>query len=74
MCIHPGISCRSLLRILPRHLKAAAGPSSDPEGYGGDPDMEVISMPATTKVKDSHQISSVFSYVFQSIAILFTSY
>ena len=27
--------------------------------------MEVISMPATTKVKDSHRLFSIFSNVFQ---------
>ncbi|KAN0116119.1 hypothetical protein V8E52_006176 [Russula decolorans] len=38
--------------ILPRRLKAAAGPSSDSGGYDCDPDMEVISIPATTKYRD----------------------
>ncbi|KAI0280168.1 hypothetical protein BGY98DRAFT_347764 [Russula aff. rugulosa BPL654] len=38
---------------LPRHrLKAAAGPSPDPDGYDCDPDMEVISIPAITKYRD----------------------
>ena len=51
--------------MFPRRLKAAAGPSPDPGGYDCDPDMEVISMPATTKVKDSHRLFSGFSNVFQ---------
>jgi hypothetical protein len=39
------------LRILPKRLKAAAGPSADPGGYDHDPDTEVISIPADTQVK-----------------------
>ena len=47
---------------MPRYrLKAAAGPSTDPEGYDCDPDTEVISIPAITKVKDSHPLFSVFT-------------
>ncbi|KAI0276285.1 hypothetical protein BGY98DRAFT_1098257 [Russula aff. rugulosa BPL654] len=38
--------------MLPRRLKAAAGPSTDPDGYDCDPDMEVISIPAVTKYRD----------------------
>jgi hypothetical protein len=60
--------------MLPRRLKAAAGSSTDPDGYDCDPDMEVISIPAVTKVKGSHRLFLVFSNVFQSIAIHFTSY
>ena len=44
---------------MPRRLKAAAGPSQD----DGGPDMEVISIPAITKVKDSAPLFSVFSDV-----------
>jgi hypothetical protein len=50
---------------LRRRLKAAAGPSQDPEGYDCDPDMEVISIPAASKVKDFYRLFSVFSNVFQ---------
>ena len=39
--------------ILPKHLKAAAGPSSDTGGYGYEPDTEVVSIPAAPKVKVS---------------------
>ena len=39
--------------ILPRRLKAAAGPSPDPGGYDCDPDPGVISIPEVTKVRDS---------------------
>ena len=40
---------------------AAAGPSSDMGGYDYDPDTEVISIPAVTKVKDSVLLFSVSS-------------
>jgi hypothetical protein len=49
--------------ILPRRLKAAAGPSRDPDGYDCDPDTEVISIPAITNVKISHRLFSIFSNV-----------
>jgi hypothetical protein len=42
-------------RILPRHLKAAAGPSPEPEGYDFEPGTELVSIPATTEVE-------IFSY------------
>jgi hypothetical protein len=48
---------------LPKRLKAAAGPSPDLGGYDCDPDTEVISIPAATKVKDSVQLFSVFSEI-----------
>ncbi|KAH9989451.1 hypothetical protein BJV77DRAFT_684089 [Russula vinacea] len=38
--------------ILPRRLRAAAGPSPDPGGYDYDPDREVISVPAMTEYHD----------------------
>jgi hypothetical protein len=47
--------------ILPRRLKAAAGPSPDPGGFDCDPDREVISIPAIPEVKDSVQPLSVLS-------------
>jgi hypothetical protein len=37
--------------MLPKHLKAAGGVSSDGEGYDDEPDIEVISMPAIPKVQ-----------------------
>ena len=38
--------------ILPKHLKAAAGPSSDTGGYDYyEPDTEVVSIPATPNIK-----------------------
>ena len=42
--------------ILPKRLKAAAGPSSDPGGYDSDSDTEVISIPGITQVKSSVRI------------------
>jgi hypothetical protein len=39
--------------MLPKHLKAAAGPSPDVGGYDCEPDIHVVSIPATPKVKDS---------------------
>ena len=47
--------------ISPKHLKAAAGPSSDSGGYDRDPDTEVISLSANSKVKRSIRLFSVFS-------------
>ena len=41
--------------LLPKHLKAAAGPSPDP-GYDRGPDTELASTPAIPKVKDSVRI------------------
>jgi hypothetical protein len=49
--------------ILPRRLKAAAGPSTDLGGNDCDPDREVISIPAITKVRNSVDLFSVFSDV-----------
>jgi hypothetical protein len=49
--------------ILPKHLKAAAGPSQNPGGYDRDPGTELISIPAVTQVKDSVWLSSFFSDV-----------
>jgi hypothetical protein len=49
--------------ILPRRLKAAAGPSRDPGRYDRDPDLEVLSIPANTvtKVKDPVPLFSIFT-------------
>ena len=46
-----GFRVARTLGILPKHLKAAAvdGPP-DPEGHDSEPDNELISIPATTKV------------------------
>ena len=61
--------------FLPKRLKAAAGPSPDPRGYGCDLDREAISIPATTQVNGSVRISQSLSYlILQSSVILFTSY
>jgi hypothetical protein len=35
---------------LPKNLKAAAGPSPDPDGYDGEPDIEAVSIPAAPEV------------------------
>jgi hypothetical protein len=37
---------------MPKRVRAAAGPSSGPDDYDYDPTMEVISIPATTTVKE----------------------
>ena len=47
--------------ILPKRLKAAAGPSPDPGGYDSDSDTEVISIPGVTQVKSSVRDFSVIS-------------
>ena len=49
--------------MLPKRLKAAAGPSSDPGGNGGDPDTEIITLSPVTTVRDSILIFSIFSNV-----------
>ena len=49
--------------VLPRHLKAAAGPSSDAGGYDGNPDTELISLSPFTTVKNPILIFSVISDV-----------
>jgi hypothetical protein len=48
-----GFRVARTFRILPRHLKAAAGPSPDQDGYDFEPDIDVVSISATPKVKDS---------------------
>ena len=47
--------------LLPKQIKAAAGPSPDPEGHDYDPSMGIVSVPAITKVKDSIRVFLVFS-------------
>jgi hypothetical protein len=47
-----GFRVARTFRIFPKHLKAAAGPSPGPDGYDSEPDLEVVSIPATSKVKD----------------------
>jgi len=39
------------LKILPRALKAAAGPNPDPKGSDEEPDMELIAIATITEVK-----------------------
>ncbi|KAF8501491.1 hypothetical protein F5888DRAFT_1236026 [Russula emetica] len=52
------------LWILPKRLKAAAGPSPDPGGYGSDSDMEVISIPAISQFRDPlHLLSDYIAEV-----------
>ena len=51
--------------MMPRRLKAAAGPSSDPGGYDGNTDAELISLSPFTTVKDSILIFSIFSDVLK---------
>lgn len=48
-----GFRVARTFRILPKRLKAAAGPSSEPEGDDFEPEMELISIPATTNVEDT---------------------
>jgi hypothetical protein len=52
-----GFRVTRAFKILPKHLKAAAGPSPDPDGYDCEPDLEVISIPATSKVESSIRLS-----------------
>ena len=46
-----GFRVARTLGILPKHLKAAAGPSSHTGGYDYESDTEIVSIPATSKVK-----------------------
>ena len=71
-----GFRVARTFRILPKHLKAAAGPSSDPGGYDCEPDVEVVSIPATPKVRHSIMTFSYFDVNggFSSIGILFIYY
>ena len=50
---------------MPKHLKAAAGPSRDPGGYDSDLDRELVSIPVITKVKNSVRIFSVLSDILK---------
>ena len=45
-----GFRVARTLRILPKHLEAAADSLPGPEGHDSEPDNELISIPATTKV------------------------
>ena len=48
-----GFRVARTLRIFPKHLVAAAGPSSDPDedNHEPEPDMRLTSLPTITKVK-----------------------
>ncbi|KAI0281878.1 hypothetical protein BC826DRAFT_1067562 [Russula brevipes] len=41
-----GFRVARTLRILPKHLKAAAGPTPDSGDHGREPDAEPVSIPA----------------------------
>lgn len=55
-----GFRVARTFKILPKHLKAASGSSSDPDGYDYKPDIEAVSIPATQKVKH------FFTFLFRS--------
>jgi hypothetical protein len=38
------------LKIFPKQIKAAAEPSSDPDEHSSEPDLELTTIPANTKV------------------------
>jgi len=46
-----GFRVTRTLRILPKHLIAAAEPSSDSDEHSNDPDIELTSIPNITEVK-----------------------
>jgi hypothetical protein len=48
-----GFRVARTFRIMPKRLKAAAGPSPEPEPDDFEPEMELISIPATTNVEDT---------------------
>ena len=47
-----GFRVARTFRILPKHLKAAGGPSPDSDDYDSEPDIEAVSIAASSKVKD----------------------
>jgi len=59
---------------LPKHLKAAAGPSPDPEGYNYEPGMELVSITEDTKVEGIHSPLLGLPLRLRSTGIPFTSY
>ena len=64
---------------MPKHLKAASGAFPDEDGYDDEPDIEVISIPATPKVQyrillDFSESSLDLLLRFYSIGILFIYY
>jgi hypothetical protein len=64
---------------LPKHLKAAGGAFPDEDGYDDEPDIEVVSIPATPTVQyrillDFSESSLDLPLRFYSIGILFTYY
>ena len=46
--------------ISPKNLKAAAGPSPDPDGYDGEPDIEAVSIPAAPEVHNHARRLTIF--------------
>jgi hypothetical protein len=42
---------------MPERLKAAAGPSREPEGDDFEPETELLSIPAITNVEDTLSLS-----------------
>ena len=71
-----GFRVARTLGILPKHLKAAADSPPDPEGHDSEPDNELISIPAVTKVglRFDFSLTSTGSLKFRSTWILFTYY
>jgi hypothetical protein len=59
---------------LPRQLKAAAGPSPDPEEYNYEPGMELISITEETKVEGICSPFLGLPLRLRSTVIPFTSY
>ncbi|KAI0293758.1 hypothetical protein BC826DRAFT_366579 [Russula brevipes] len=47
-----GFRVARTLKILPKHLKAAADPPQDSDGNDYEPERELISIPAATTVKN----------------------
>jgi len=45
-----GFRVTRTFKILPKQLKAAAGPSLDPDENNSEPELELTSMPTATKV------------------------
>jgi hypothetical protein len=67
-----GLRVTRTFKFLPKRLIGAAGPSTEPGGYDSEPDTEIMSIPATTKVNEFLPTSAHTRLMFHSTGILFT--
>ena len=67
-----GFRVARTFRILPKRLKAAAGPSPSPERDDFEPEIELITIPAATNVEDTLSLFCLHLTI-HSTGILLTS-